>query len=81
MAKQLDEFPENAGRGRPDKYDWTTWFNGKPWELEAGTDFDVNLAVESFRATAKSAAKKRGGTLRAAKLDDKRIVLQFVPNP
>jgi hypothetical protein len=79
MAKQLDEFPEGLGVGRPSKYPWADWLNTKPWELEAGTDFSVEL--ESFRMTAKAAAKSRNGTLKAAKLDDKRLVIQFVPNP
>lgn len=80
MAKELEQFPENAGRGRPDKYPWETWFNGKPWQLDAGEDFDATLKPESFRATARSAAQKRGGKLKAAVINDgKSLVIQFFP--
>lgn len=76
MAKQLDEFPEGLRVGRPNKYDWNSWLDGKVWLLEAGTDFDVS--PESFRMTAKSAAKSRGGSLKVAKMGEKSLVLQFI---
>lgn len=77
MATQLDEFPEGLKAGRPSKYDWDNWLNGKVWRLEAGEDF--NVTPESFRATVKSAAKSRGGTVKAAKADDKTLIIQFLP--
>lgn len=76
MAKQLDEFPEGLRVGRPSKYKWDIWLNGKVWALDAGEDFDV--AVESFRMTAKSAAKTRGGALKTARMGEKTLVIQFV---
>lgn len=76
MAKQLDEFPEGIRVGRPGKYPWDEWFNGKVWEVEAGTDFSTT--PESFRMTIKSAAKSRGGSVKIAKLDEKRLVFQYV---
>lgn len=71
MAKQLDEFP-GGGRG---KYDWDTWFNGKPWELTAGEDFTVPL--ENFRATASATARGRGGKVRTKTTGEKTVVIQF----
>lgn len=78
MAKQLDEFPEGLRVGRPSKYDWASWLNGKPWQVSVGEDFHTSL--ESFRQTVKSAAKTRGGTVKIAKLSEKSLVFQFVPN-
>lgn len=80
MAKQLEEFPEISRPGRPDKYPWDEWFNGKPWQLDSGEDFEAELKIDSFRATAKSAAKKRNGTIKTAVVNDgKSIVIQFMP--
>lgn len=79
MAKQLDEFPDGLKVGRPDKYPWDGddgWLNGKPWEVEMGSDFFTSL--ESFKQTAKSAGKTRGGAVRVAKVDDKHLIIQFV---
>jgi hypothetical protein len=80
MAKQLDEFPEGLKVGRPDKYPWSGpdgWLNGKVWVLEEGSDFYVK--PDSFRMTAKSAAKSRGGSLKTA-VKGSEVYLQFIKN-
>lgn len=76
MAKELDAFPEGLRVGRPGKYDWDTLLNGKIWRLEVGEDLDVK--PESFRMTAKAAAKTRGGILKTAKDGDKAMIIQFI---
>jgi hypothetical protein len=80
MAKKLEQFPDVSRPGRPDKYPWDEWLDGDPWELTSGEDFQAKLKIESFRATAKSAAKKRSGTIKTAVVNDgKSLVIQFIP--
>jgi hypothetical protein len=57
MAKTVATFPE-VKRGRPIKYPYQNWFNGKKWALAQGKDFDVDAS--SFKA-ALYAAKNRMG--------------------
>jgi glycine cleavage system aminomethyltransferase T len=74
MARTLDAFPEGSGRG---SYPWNEWLDGKIWELEAGVDFTVKL--DSFKGAALAAARTREGKLRTAKVGDKKLVIQFIP--
>lgn len=60
MGKQVAKFPE-VKRGRPIKYPFQNWFNGKKWALEEGKDFDV--APESFKAALYAAKNRMGYTI------------------
>lgn len=78
MAKELKEFPETRGRRKGEsRYDWSTWFNGKVWQLDAGEDFTSKIA--SFRSTVAEAARTRGIKVRTATVNDsKSIIVQAI---
>jgi hypothetical protein len=72
----LEDFPPAS----TPSYPWDEWLNGQPWELRRGDDFAGK--VPTLRATAKSQAKKRGGTLRTRSFsrdDGEYLVVQFRP--
>jgi putative lipase involved disintegration of autophagic bodies len=54
MATQLNEY-EFVSHGRPHRYDWTSWSNGKPWKLTQGEDFTVS--TQGMRGNIYSYAK------------------------
>lgn len=63
MGIQLDEeafelVAQSTRRGRPEKYPWGEWLNGKPWSIERGVDFEQS--ANNMRSTIYSAAKRRG---------------------
>jgi hypothetical protein len=71
MAEVLDEF------GRNDTvYPWRHWFDGRPWRLVQGEDFERSSV--SFRCTAYAAAKQRGGRVRT-RLVDRGLIIQYQP--
>lgn len=77
MAQKLKAF-EFPAKGRPQKYEWTTWSDGNPWRLERGVDFEV--AVRTMRTNASAYAKKHGMRVRTAVVDDNSaIIVQFTP--
>lgn len=66
MAKIVAELP-TVRRGRPEKYPYKQWFNGRKWELQEGTseeveagkaDFDIDPA--SFKAALYARKKTLG---------------------
>lgn len=56
-------------RGRPPKYPWDTWTDGKrhvirqsdEWELGSTEFFPSHVKVASFRAECHAAAQRKGG--------------------
>lgn len=77
MAKTLETFTLKSGRS--EQRDWSKLFDGKVHELKRGEDFEI--ALDSFRGTAGSAARRHGGKLES-RADQKAGVLQirFVKN-
>lgn len=55
------------------KYPWERWFNGKPWTLKRGVDFDV--PVTSLRSAARQQAKRSGVTIKTRALDEDTLLL------
>jgi len=79
MATQLNDFSFTPA-GRPSKYQWDQWANGKPWKLEAGTDFTIS--VESMRTAARAYAARRGLKVKTSVVDGRTaLVLQFERTP
>ena len=73
MAKVLDAFPG----GVPDTrscYSWAKWFDGQPWELKRGTDF--NVRVKSFQSMALAKAYRERLTLHTVVVDENTVVIQ-----
>lgn len=55
MAERVDKIPPALNGA---KYPWDEWLDGSAWELIQGKDFETT--INSFRTTARSAAKVRG---------------------
>ncbi len=64
MARVVQHVPPEPFDRLARGYDWDSWFDGQLWELEQGDDFSV--APESFAATARQTAKKRGVSIRVS---------------
>lgn len=77
MAEELSDF-EFPRPGRPYRYEWKAWTNGKPWKLVAGKDFQVS--VETMRTNARSHAAGLGLKVRTAVVDDgAALIVCFTP--
>lgn len=48
-------------RGRPAKYPWDEWTNGKRHVLKQGEHFTDEVKVTSFRAECHAASRRKGG--------------------
>ena len=75
MARQLEAFPQGRGQQR---YDWNRLLDGSVWALTPGEDF--NGKSSTFRANAKTQARRRGGDVRTrlSELDGHQVlVIQF----
>jgi hypothetical protein len=76
----------NTGRGRPPKYNWAKWTDGRWWNLTQGTPEEVaegkadfSVDQESFRVNAAEIAKPRGLKFHGRKIDATHLAIQFVP--
>ena len=58
MAKLLSRLPDTIRLGRQERYPWIDWFDGQPWLLESGIDFEA--ATDSMRSCAYAAARRHG---------------------
>jgi hypothetical protein len=58
MPRVLEELPEPR-LGRPPKYPYDKWLDGKVWLLVEGEDFEVG-AARSVAMGLRAAARKRG---------------------
>jgi hypothetical protein len=76
MAKPLDEWPTLE---REQRFPWSEWLDGRPWQLTRGEDYDSR--AKTIIANARSQAKKRGGTVRTRTLNEgterEAVVVQF----
>jgi hypothetical protein len=76
MARTMEHFPAPRGMSR---YDWSSWLDGRVWELIPSEDFAAK--VSTFKQMAQTQARKRGGRIRTRLLErDGRqtLVMQFV---
>lgn len=80
MAQVVDELPKRKGGGvgRAEKYPYDEWLDGKVWQLDEGSDFDVTK--QSFMTSIRGAAKKRGYKLRSRILENAVVVQAFTPD-
>lgn len=77
MAEQLSDF-KFPTRGRPHKYTWSSWTDGKPWKLVKGSDFEV--ATKTMQANARIYAKKNNLRANTAIIENgNAIIVQFSP--
>lgn len=78
MAKVVTELPKRkgGGKGRAEKYNYDEWLDGQIWQLEEGTDFEVNKM--SFMTSVRGAAKKRDLKLKSRVTDDA-VIIQAEP--
>lgn len=78
MAERLDVLPAAAIGGSAEKYPWDEWFDGSPWLIEFD-DHDCRIA-SSFMSTARAAAYRRGGRLKARRIGGQKgpVAIQFV---
>lgn len=56
------------GRGRPPKYDWSRWLDGKQWVLKRGNDFDCSPV--SLTTLARTTARKQGKAVKCNVTED-----------
>jgi len=80
MAQIVDELPKRkgGGPGRSEKYPYDEWLDGKVWQLDEGTDFEVSKG--SFMTSIRGAAKKRGLNVRSRVLETAVVVQAFQPD-
>lgn len=77
MATVVDGlFDVRVRPGRPSKYPWEEWLDGRWWEIQKGVDFDRSVA--SMRKSVSTASKRKGGTCVTSTLGDK-IRFRFLP--
>lgn len=74
--KKLNKFEFSGGVG-DSTYDWNKLLDGNIYQLEQGEGKDYECTTQTFSTLARSAAKKRGKTLKTEKTDDG-IVIQAV---
>ena len=58
MAKLLSRLPDTIRQGRQERDPWIDWFDGQPWLLESGIDFEA--ATDSMRSCSYAAARRHG---------------------
>lgn len=58
MAEVVERLPGVAGRTPVSSYPWDKWFDGRPWHLVRGQDYQV--ATTAIRAYAYRQARARG---------------------
>jgi hypothetical protein len=65
--RQLDSFDFKQGLGRPSKYPWEKWENGKIWEIVQGQDYEIpteNMQVNLHLRAARDNMKVQTRTMR-----------------
>ena len=75
MARQLDSMPD-CFMGSC-SFDYDAVFDGKPWELKHGEDF--NSRMQTFQSSLHQAARRRNLRLRTRIIDQDTIVILAVP--
>jgi hypothetical protein len=77
VAKVVEDFDWGIP-GRPAKYPWDEWLDGRIWVLRRGEDFACD--VETIRSGAKKRLRKKGMTIRTRIHEEGDVlVMQVVP--
>jgi hypothetical protein len=85
MAQVIDKLPprERARGGRPSKYPYDEWLDGRPWVLLHGEDF--RCGTRSMEGILRRQARLRHGTLETRTLREGEekigLAVQFTPFP
>ena len=74
MAVVLRNFPASASVGRPQKYPWEQWQDGRVWKARQGVDFSLTPA--RFRCILYQRANSYGRTCRT-RIDGEYVTFQF----
>jgi hypothetical protein len=77
MAEVLKKF-EFEMRGRPTKYPWDRWLDGRIWKLERGVDFQPE--PQNFRQCVYSAAYSRNKRVRVSFTDTHCVLQSYEPD-
>jgi hypothetical protein len=78
MAEQLTDF-EFRRHGRPHKYPWAMWADGKPLRLVSGEDFTIS--AEAMRTNARAFGTRNNYAVSTAVVDDgMALIVRFTPN-
>lgn len=77
MAEPLSTY-EFRGRGRPTRYPWDQWFDGRIWRLTPD-DFAGTTPIK-FRQAALSAASRRRLPVKT-RIEGDTVVMQATPRP
>lgn len=75
MAKTVEKMP-TVRRGRPEKYPYKDWFNGRNWALTEGEDFTVT--PESFKAAIYARKTALGFEVRTRTVKDEKTGIATV---
>lgn len=78
MATQLDTFPGPGGAGRPRRYPWDEWTNGRPWRITRGEDYTI--ATENMRTNLHMRATSIGRKVQTRRVTDDQeesLIFQF----
>lgn len=67
------------GKGRPSKYNWVRWLDGRTHRLQQGRHFSVNERAIISAAT--HAATRRGLKVRAQRFPDGVVLIQAYAAP
>jgi hypothetical protein len=77
-VKQLTSVEWGGGPGRPQKYPWQEWENGRPWEIVKGEDF--NVSTHNMQVNLHMRAAKLDKIVRTRTINDgaaEKLVFQF----
>jgi len=63
--------------GRPRRYEWEDYTDGRVWMFQRGDDFPKNVSTASFRSSAYSFGKRYGFSVRTA-VSSNTVFVQFI---
>lgn len=80
MVREVElDLKDVPKRGRPAKYPWDKWFDGKTRVLEQGVDYEAD-SPKSFRSTVYSAAKRMGIGIETRIIDGELHIQAILPD-
>jgi len=79
--ERLPPLPDGRKRpvGRPPKYPWDQWFDGREWVLRQGKEFSLCTA-RRMAAVVYIIAERRGVKVRVNALPDGDVIVQRLPD-
>ena len=74
MATVLKALPPTTA-GRPSKYDWGKWTDGRAWEIKQGKDF--TCSCDTVAMTIYQRARREGCKVTIRRVDAGTLAFQF----